>query len=154
MEIGTVYGPLPMRISLGGLSVIRAGVDDDGTGVGATAAAGGAVGGSGGAGAGGGAKTTGGSIGDTTMLLGAGAAGADGAMTMPGMGELPGGTIGLTLVPAGVPVTATDGRPVGWPAAAAGDGATPGVITPVAGGASPPITAGGPPNVMLACVPM
>ena len=135
---------------------MRAGVDDDGTGVGATAAVGGAVGAGTCPGAGvGGAETNGGSIGgDTTRLLGAGAAGAEGAMTMPGMGELPGGTIGLTVVPAGVPVTATDGRPVGWPAAAAGDGATPGVMAPEAGGASPPITAGGPPNVMLACVPM
>ena len=158
MEIGTVYGPLPMRISLGGLSVMRAGVDDDGTGAGAAPAAGGAVGGGGcagvGAGVGGGAEATGGSIGETTMLLAAGAVGADGTMTIPGMGELPGGTTGR-CVPAGC--------------AAVGDNTAPGAVSGEAGavsgeaaaadaapaaGSSPPITAGGPPSVMLLCVPM
>src|SRR5688572_6168692 len=95
--IGIVYGPLPTRISFGGLSVIRAGGAGGGcAGVGATP-------GAGTAGAGAGAGTAGCSTGGgltTVAGLGVGAGGA-GAGTIPGIGELPGGTTGRCVLPVG-----------------------------------------------------
>jgi len=81
-EIGIVYGPLPTRISLGGLSEIRAG---------APIGVWGGDGGNGAAGAGVGGVTGGGSSGAVTAGGGAGcAADGGGAVVMPGIGELAG----------------------------------------------------------------
>ena len=90
--IGTVYGPLPTRISLGGFSVIRAGGADCCVPAPVDGAAGGV-------GAGGG--TTGGG-GSTTGATGAATGGgATGAVVIPGIGELPGGTTGRCELPVG-----------------------------------------------------
>ena len=81
-EIGIVYGPLPTRISLGGLSEIRAGAPIGVCGGG---------GGNGAAGAAAGGGTGGGSSGATTAGEGAGgAAEGGGVVVIPGIGELAG----------------------------------------------------------------
>src|SRR5688500_9465319 len=89
--MGTVYGPLPTRNSLGGLSVSRAVAPAAGVvppGDGSTGAAG--------------ADGTGGSGGGVKIwtLLGGVAGAVAGGSTMPGIGEL-GGATGCCALPVG-----------------------------------------------------
>ena len=173
IEIGTVYGPLATRISLGGLSVIRAGAVDGAAAVPGTefagAGAGGATGGGGGAT---GAGASGGGE-NTCTLLGSVTGGAAGGITLPGIGEAVGGGTGRWVLPVGstgaaAGCVASDGDPTagvgaempagkaGAPAVTCDNGTDP--AAPAAAGGSgsllDPIVAGGPVNDMLLCVPM
>ena len=126
IETGTVYGPLPTRISLGGLRVTRVAVvvapaaGSAGSGVAAAGgvagapaggvvgapAAGGAVGVTGvpngvagggvAAGGAGAGVVAGGSTGANTVTPGCGGGGAAGTAVVPGIGDDPGGTCGVT----------------------------------------------------------
>lgn len=158
IEIGTVYGPLPTRISLGGLNEIRAGAA-----IGSACVGAGVAGGVAGAAAGDDAAGAGGSAGGekTCTLLGGETGAVCGAGTIPGIGELVGGTTGRCVLPVGNTGAAAGCVAVFTGAAAgvagdvpAGTAGAEGACAADGSGSAEPIVAGGPVSDMLLCVPM